>query len=134
MKKKSLLASSLVSAMAFSSLLALVPDDADAFGCGSSNRRGPSYSGRGYDRDWRSRRGSSSGFVMGNQRDYPSVSSYGFGRELGWVYGYQYSPGGYGNPGFGRPGYGPPRGYRGAGFNLPGGPGGYGDSGAKPTE
>jgi len=111
MIKKSLLASGLVSAMAFSSLLALVPDEADAFGCGSGNRRGPSYGGRGYDRDWRPRRGSSSGFGMGNQRDYPPASSYGTARELGRGPGYQPPPGGYGNPGFGRPGYGPSRGY-----------------------
>ena len=152
MINKSLLASGLASTIAFSSLLMLVSEEADAFGCGSgNNRRGPSYSGLGYNRNWSPRRSSTSGFRTGkrsgyrpsgghrpgpgperkphsgfgmsNQRDTPTASSYGtaLSHDPASGLGYQPLPGGYGNPGFGHPGYGQPRGYGGAGFNPPGG-------------
>lgn len=83
MINKSLLASGLASTIAFSSLLVLVPEEADAFGCGNSNRRGPSYSGLGYNRNWSPRRSSSSEFRTGKRMGYRPSGGYGPGHGPG---------------------------------------------------
>ncbi len=76
MINKSLLASGLASTIVFSSLLVLVPDEVDAFGCGSGNRHGPSYTNLGYNRNRSPRRSSSNGFRTGKGSGYRPSAGY----------------------------------------------------------